>query len=151
MHALDVLTWQPHVTPAPRPVPELTTERAQALARDPILVAATASEHVIGYARLARALPLASNAHVLELAGLAVHPSSQGQGLGRALVLAAVDLARDAGARKITLRVLAANCHARRLYKSNGFTTEGVLRGEFHLDGHEVDDVLMAQQLHRPS
>jgi hypothetical protein len=55
VHALDVLTWQPHVTPAPRPAPELTTERAQSLARDRILVAATASEHGVGYARLARA------------------------------------------------------------------------------------------------
>ncbi|MEJ7894179.1 MAG: hypothetical protein WKF94_16240 [Solirubrobacteraceae bacterium] len=28
---------------------------------------------------------------------------------------------------------------------------EGVLRGEFHLDGRDVDDVLMARQLHGPS
>jgi ribosomal protein S18 acetylase RimI-like enzyme len=151
VHALDVLTWGPHVTPAPRPPARLTTGRAQRLAGDRVLVAATASEHVMGYARLARSVPLASNGHVLEFAGLAVDPSSQGRGLGRALVLAAVDLARDVGARKLTLRVLATNPHARRLYESNGFTTEGVLRGEFHVQGRDVDDVLMARQLHGPS
>lgn len=66
-------------------------------------------------------------------------------------VLVAVDLARDAGARELTLRVLAANSHARRLYESNGCTIERVLRGEFHLEGRDVNDVLMARQLDGPS
>jgi len=35
----------------------------------------------------------------------------------------------------------------RRLYESCGFVVEGVLRGEFHVDGRDVDDVLMARAL----
>jgi RimJ/RimL family protein N-acetyltransferase len=45
---------------------------------------------------------------------------------------------------RITLRVLSTNPAARRLYESCGFVVEGVLRGEFLLEGREVDDVLMA-------
>ncbi|MFE0320554.1 GNAT family N-acetyltransferase, partial [Streptomyces albogriseolus] len=35
----------------------------------------------------------------------------------------------------------------RTLYASEGFAVEGVLPGEFHLDGRYVDDVLMGQSL----
>ena len=39
------------------------------------------------------------------------------------------------------------NPGARRLYERAGFVVEGVLRGEFVLDGVPVDDVLMARYL----
>lgn len=55
--------------------------------------------------------------------------------------------ARRRGAQKLSLRVLAPNGAARRLYESCGFTVEGVLREEFFLDGRYVDDVLMARRL----
>ena len=67
--------------------------------------------------------------------------------MGRALLDAAVEEARRRGARRLTLRVLGANVAARRLYERSGFLVEGVLRGEFHLDGQDVDDVLMARAL----
>ena len=44
-----------------------------------------------------------------------------------------------------SLRVLGENDAARRLYERAGYEVEGVLRGEFHLDGRDVDDVLMAR------
>ncbi len=47
----------------------------------------------------------------------------------------------------MTLRVLGHNHAARGLYESAGFVVEGVLRGEFLLDGVYVDDVAMALDL----
>src|SRR3712207_6970927 len=52
---------------------------------------------------------------------------------------------RRQGATRMTLRVLAHNTPARRLYESEGFAVEGVLPGEFHLDGRYVDDVFMGR------
>ncbi|EOD64089.1 GNAT family N-acetyltransferase, partial [Amycolatopsis vancoresmycina] len=63
------------------------------------------------------------------------------------LVEAAVAEARRRGARKVTLRVLGPNAGARRVYERCGFVVEGVLRGEFRIDGADVDDVLMARSL----
>ncbi len=88
-----------------------------------------------------------TNAHVLQIRGLAVAEEARGRGTGRALVRAAVAEARRRGARRITLRVLGPNTVARTLYASEGFAVEGVLPGEFHLDGRYVDDVLMGQSL----
>ena len=51
------------------------------------------------------------------------------------------------GARKLSLRVMAPNATARRLYEACGFVVEGILVGEFILNGRPVDDVLMTSRL----
>lgn len=103
--------------------------------------------HVVGYALIGRSSRLESNAHVWQLQGLGVDPTVGRRGVGRALVRAVVDEARRRDGRKVTLRVLGHNDAARRLYESEGFEVEGVLRAEFVLEGREVDDVLMARWL----
>ncbi|WAU80084.1 GNAT family N-acetyltransferase [Streptomyces sp. Qhu-G9] len=102
---------------------------------------------VVGYVRLGYPTPLASNAHVRQIQGLAVAAEVRGQGVGRALVRAVVAQARRQGALRITLRVLGHNTPARKLYESEGFVVEGIQPGEFHLDGEYVDDVLMGRSL----
>jgi ribosomal protein S18 acetylase RimI-like enzyme len=102
---------------------------------------------VVGYVRLGFPTPLASNAHVRQIRGIAVADEARGLGVGRALVRAAVEEARRLGARRITLRVLGHNTPARKLYESEGFVVEGVQPEEFLLDGAYVDDVLMGQFL----
>lgn len=47
----------------------------------------------------------------------------------------------------VSLRVLAPNARARRLYEGCGFEVEGVLRHEFLLRGEYVDDLVMARHL----
>ena len=47
----------------------------------------------------------------------------------------------------LTLRVLGHNTPARKLYETEGFAVEGVLPGEFLLEGVYVDDVLMGCSL----
>ena len=78
---------------------------------------------------------------------LAVDPAARGRGIGEMLLEAAVAEAARRGARKLTLRVLAGNAPARRLYEWAGFTVEGVLKDEFLIEGRYVDDVLMARFL----
>jgi len=136
--ALDAATWSFDVTPSPRSsVPSSI---------DGMLVAEDGGE-IVGYVAVGRATRLESNRHVADIRGLAVAPDHQGRGLGRALVQAALDAARERGARKVTLRVLGPNTAARALYESCGFVVEGVRRDEFFLDGRYVDDVLMARHL----
>ena len=142
---IDEQTWTPEVSPAPQP-PAGTALLGERVPPEDVLVAELDGA-VAGYALLARGFPVPAHAHVLVLNGLAVAPEAGGRGVGRALVEAAVAEARRRGARKLTLRVLGPNAVARRLYARCGFVEEGVLRGEFHLGGRYVDDVLMARDL----
>ena len=143
---IDRTTWSTlhAVQPAPRPpYPPFFSERFGPRNH---LVAESRGE-VVGYLRLGYPTPLLANAHVRQILGFAVAEEARGKGIGRALVRAAVDEARRQGARRITLRVLGHNIPARTLYVSEGFVVEGVLPGEFFLDGAYVDDVLMGRTL----
>ncbi len=143
--AIDVETWSPDATPAPprEPGSPFFSERRQP---EDILVAEVDGV-VVGYVMLHQSIPLPSHEHVLEVNGLAVAPGQQGKGIGRRLVEEAKREAQRRGARKLSLRVLAPNVSARRLYEACGFGVEGVLAAEFVLDGQPVDDVLMACRL----
>lgn len=108
---------------------------------------AEAGPAVVGFLRLAPPTTLPENAHVLEVSALAVHPGHRRAGVGSALLTATVSRARTGGAHKLSLRVLSTNTAAISLYERNGFEREGVLRGEFLIDGVYVDDVIMAHYL----
>jgi ribosomal protein S18 acetylase RimI-like enzyme len=129
---------------SPSPTAESTTPFFEHLAPADVLVAAD-QDGISGYIQFRQPTPLASNAHVWQINGVAVDPRYQGQGLGRALVEAAIREIGSRGGRRITLRVLSTNPTAQRLYVRCGFVVEGVLRREFILDNREVDDVLMAR------
>jgi ribosomal protein S18 acetylase RimI-like enzyme len=104
-----------------------------------------------GYLRLKPVTPLAENAHVLGVMGLAVAPEARRRGVGSALLSAAEQHARARGARKLFLRVLSNNQSALRLYGRLGYEREGVLRDEFLINGRYTDDVLMAKHLGGPA
>jgi RimJ/RimL family protein N-acetyltransferase len=138
---LDRAAWTTFSSPGPLDEGEpFFNERNP---RDGVLVAVVEGE-VAGYVRIQPATRFRSSDHVLAVNGVAVDPARQGQGIGRALIDAAIEEARRRGARRLTLRVFSPNERARRLYESAGFVVEGVLRDEFFLDGRYVDDVLMA-------
>jgi ribosomal protein S18 acetylase RimI-like enzyme len=143
--ALDRATWTTLTSPGPPPPPDWSSFNEKVEIRD-VLVADVDGE-VGGYVRLGRPTPLAASEHVLMIRGLAVDPALQRQGVGKALMDAAAAEARARGARRLRLRVLAKNEAARRLYDRSGYIVEGVLRGEFCLDGEYVDDMLMALDL----
>ncbi len=145
LREIDQETWSSAVSPAPVPEPGTPFFDGRTVPDD--VLVADLDGAVAGYVALRRSGPLAAHAHVLEVAGLAVGPRHQRQGVAEQLVRAAVDEATRRGARKLSLRVLAPNAGARRVYERCGFVVEGVLRGEFELDGAYVDDVLMARDL----
>ncbi|MGW6570349.1 N-acetyltransferase family protein [Streptomyces sp. NPDC054975] len=147
---LDRSTWSPLHAVQPRPEPPYPPFFDERHRPEDYLVA----EHdgvVVGYLRLVPPTPLACNRHVRQIQGLAVAESARGRGVARALLRAAMTEARRQGARRITLRVLGHNAPARALYASEGFVVEGVLPGEFFLDGAYVDDVLMGRSLTAPA
>lgn len=141
LQRIDRMTWTPDVSPV------ATAEISGPMERLEDVLVVEQDAAVVGYVRLTQPGPLPSHAHALLIDGLAVDPVRRGEGLGRALVTAALEEARGRAARKISLRVLAPNAAARRLYESCGFVVEGVLRQEFLLQGSYVDDVLMAHHL----
>ena len=100
---------------------------------------------VIGYIRLKPPTTLLENAHVLHVSGIAVHPGARRRGVAAALLSAAEPFARNCGAVKISLRVLGSNGPAMALYERLGYVREGVLHGEFIINGQYVDDVMMAK------
>jgi ribosomal protein S18 acetylase RimI-like enzyme len=143
--AIDQATWSVDVSPSPRwpldrPFFDDRTSPADVLV-------AHEGEHVIGYAKLVPDPRPASSGHVQQVNGLAVDPAHQGRGAGRMLLEAARQEAISRGARRITLRVLGTNTRAQALYHACGYQTEGVLKGQFYLDGQYVDDVFMALEI----
>lgn len=143
--SIDAKTETDAVTPAPRPTSDRGFWRNGVSPENVVVLEADGI--AVGYVVVGQELAIPSHAHVRQIRGLAVDPAFQRQGFGRELVEAAVELAREQGARKLTLRVLSTNEAARRLYAACGFHVEGHLRGEFLLGDAFVDDILMARFL----
>ncbi|MBQ1107659.1 GNAT family N-acetyltransferase [Streptomyces anulatus] len=150
---LDRSTWSTLHAVLPKPVPPFEPFFGERNPPEDVLVVEAEAEteggaaRIAGYIRLVPPTPLAANAHVRQIRGLAVANWARGAGVGRTLLRASFAEARRQGANRITLRVLAHNDPARALYASEGFAVEGVLPGEFFLNGRYVDDVCMGRSL----
>jgi RimJ/RimL family protein N-acetyltransferase len=99
-------------------------------------------ERIVGRLSLARD-PNPASAHVADL-GLMVAASHRRRGIGRGLLEAAVQWARESGVRKLELHVLPHNEAAIALYEGFGFRREGVRKGQYRRNGRYLDAVLMA-------
>lgn len=90
--------------------------------------------------------PHPSSAHVADV-GLMVAKSMRRQGVGRALLEAAVGWARSVGIRKLELHVFPWNEAAIALYESFGFEREGFRKRHYlRADGY-ADAILMALEV----
>lgn len=98
-----------------------------ALLNGTLLLAHTGSD-LIGYCAL-----LLDRANCT-IARLAVHPDHQGQGCGRALLLAALQLAQTWGCDRALLNTQATNHRSQQLYRSLGFRPTGESFAVFVLD-----------------
>ena len=108
-----------------------------------VYVAETEDGELVGRLSLSRDQNPAS-AHVADL-GLMVAEGWRRQGIGRALLEAAVDWARGAGVRKLELHVFPHNAPAIALYERFGFEREGYRKQHYRRStGAYVDAILMA-------
>ena len=139
---IDQRSWRWFVGPrAPGSSPFFESSRP-----DDVLVAEV-DQVPVGYVQLGRRTDLPSNRHVLQIHGLAVDPDFRQAGIGQALLEHAIDEARRRGASKVWLFVLEPNAAARALYLRCGFAVVGMLRDEFRVEDHSVDDMLMELHL----
>jgi ribosomal protein S18 acetylase RimI-like enzyme len=67
--------------------------------------------------------------------GVGVLQDYRGQGIGTALIRAAIDMARATGLTRIELTVREQNARAIELYERLGFVREGVKRNAVRVDG----------------
>lgn len=105
-----------------------------------------ADSELVGRISLARDQHPASH-HVADL-GLMVSASYRRQGIGHALLEAAVGWAREAGITKLELHVFPWNEPALRLYEQFGFEREGFRKAHYRRgDGQYADAILMAYRV----
>ena len=90
--------------------------------------------------------PHPASAHVADV-GLMVALDARRQGVGTALLRAAVDWARETGIRKLELHVFPWNEGAIALYEAFGFEREGFRKGHYRRGGEFVDAILMAYEI----
>jgi putative acetyltransferase len=84
-------------------------------------------------------------AHVGHI-GIMVHPDFHNQGVGSALMRAAIELADNwLNLTRLDLEVYTDNAAATYLYKKYGFEIEGTLRRYAFRDGEYVDTYVMAR------
>lgn len=81
--------------------------------------------------------------------GMGLDVEYRRQGLGEALLLAALEAAGRAGIERVELQVYASNEPAIALYRKFGFETEGVKRRARKID-NRYDDIVMMARLRPP-
>jgi L-phenylalanine/L-methionine N-acetyltransferase len=128
----------------------VTDERRylRALRRYPhaaVFVAEAEDGRVIGRLSISRDQHPASR-HVADL-GLMVDAEYRRRGIGRALLDAAVEWAREAEVRKLELHVFPWNEAAIALYEDFGFVREGYRKNHYYRGEEYVDAILMAYEL----
>ena len=90
--------------------------------------------------------PHPASTHVADL-GLMVARDARRQGVGRALMQAAVDWAHETGIRKLELHVFPWNEAAIALYEAFGFEREGYRKRHYRRGNELVDAILMAYEV----
>ena len=113
----------------PTPDVEVLAERYERLLGDGEMTVLLAGEGPDGFAQL-RFRPWVYDGSHSYLEELYVVPANRGRGLGRALLEAAIETAREAGATLMELGTSEGDVAARALYESAGFTNrEGAPNG----------------------
>lgn len=138
-----------HESWSPRNSPSLLWDRDRPFFGPPtgtdvadVIVAEDDAGAVRGYVKIASAPDGQSR-----ITGLAVDRNARGRGLGRRLVNAAIERARERGHVRVDLKVLGSNAPAIRVYTQAGFAVSERLSGRFVLEGRSVDDLTMTREV----
>jgi len=105
-------------------------------------IVALGGETLVGYCDVSP-IPRKAAPHVGEL-GIAIVPEWRDRGIGRRLMIAALDAGWRYGFSRIQLSVYASNERAVALYRKMDFIEEGRLRRSVQVDGVFHDEILMA-------
>ncbi len=87
-------------------------------------------------------MPAVDEAQLLDLT---IAPEHQRQGLGRALLAATLDIARNMKMRRILLEVRPSNLAALGLYRAAGFHEIGLRRRYYPADNGEREDAIVME------
>ena len=109
--------------------------------RYPLLVIAEDAV-VIGWAGLSSYRPRECYAGIAEFS-IYLDRSARGRGLGRRLLTALIDVARERGYWKLVSRIFPLNTASRALCRACGFREVGVYEKHGRLDGHWCDVVIV--------
>ena len=104
------------------------------------LIVAAEGEAVVGV------IDLREGAHGAWDLGMLVAQNRRGQGIGAALLHAAIDCARDCGIPALTLGVFAHNSVALRLYEKSGFVPTGQIEPHRRRQSGEIWDTIMMER-----
>ncbi len=112
---------------------------------------ARVGKETVGYVGL---MFVEEEAHVTTVA---VAPEHQRRGIGTQIMLGAVRIAQEAGARSVSLEVAVGNERAQALYRRFGFVPVGVRKGYYQLTGedalvmwaYDVDSAAYRERLER--
>ncbi|MEO1752152.1 ribosomal protein S18-alanine N-acetyltransferase [Thiofaba sp. EF100] len=88
--------------------------------------------------------PIIDEAHLLNIC---TAPDWQGQGVGRGMLRWVMSACRELGMQRMLLEVRASNLPALHLYRSEGFTEDGVRKGYYPASGGREDAILMSRFL----
>ncbi len=83
------------------------------------------AERLVGYAALCGPQPMGAQPGEAMLARLAVHPTAQGRGIGRRLLMDSLSAAHARGAETVVLNTQTSNARSQTLYRSLGFRRTG--------------------------
>ncbi|MFG1796807.1 GNAT family N-acetyltransferase [Nocardia sp. NPDC049149] len=117
-------------------------------AGDAALAVAMADNHIAAMG-LWRRQPGAVFAHSATIERVMAHPTARGLGLGRVIVTALIDNARDTGLETLTLGVRGNNHGAIELYEQLGFREWGRLPNVIEVGNDRYDDIRMYLELPR--
>jgi len=110
--------------------------------RHPLLVAVATDDAVLGWAGLSGYRPRDCYAGIAEFS-IYLDRAARGRGLGRALLSALIDAAREHGHWKLVSRVFAFNAASRALCRACGFREVGIYEKHARLDGRWLDVVIV--------
>lgn len=82
--------------------------------------------------------------------GIAIISGHRHKGLGYRMIEEAINWCREKGIIKLNLEVFSHNRNAIALYEKIGFQIEGSKKGQFMVEGHYSDDVLMTYWITKP-
>lgn len=125
----------------PRTVGDIE-QRLADLARYPLLVATDAAGSVLGWAGLSGYRPRDCYAGIGEFS-VYLDNAARSRGIGRQLLQALVDVARESGYWKLLSRIFLFNTASRALCHSVGFREVGIYKRHGQLEGRWLDVVIV--------